>query len=244
MGKWWQADKEDKDDKAKNGEGSEFELKPEELKKQLAKVDALDTKISGMDEKLKSLDTITDYIKSQKEAEARRLAEAKAKEGKDKKEQTDIDLNDEFLTDPANVTRKIMQETISPLIESQINTAARITMNDLFSTQPDTYEYITDPTIRKEVEAHVATLPLKDRNNPEAIKNCYYVATGRHQAEIKEGKIKSRLSAAGSAGSGTGGPESKTEQSITLSEAEKKAARIFGLKEEDYAKSKKELSYV
>lgn len=243
--KWWQSaqevddkDKKDKDDK------DEFELKPKEIKAQLDKVDTLDTKMTEFGEKLKGLDEISAYIREQRAAEAKKANEEKTKKNKESREELDSDLNEEFLSDPANVTRKIMQETMSPLIESQVNTAARLTMNDMFNSQPEVFEYISDPIIKREVESHVATLPLKDRNNPEAIKNCYYVATGRHQAEIKEGKIKARTAATSSSGSGTGGPESKSSEVITLSESEKKAARIFGLKEEDYAKSKKELSYV
>jgi len=243
MGKWWQSEKEpDKKDDYKDDD--KFELKPKEVKEKLDKLDGFDTRFNSMDEKLKSLDAISDYIKEQK-AEKEKATRAEAtKKANEHKAQTDTELEEEFLTDPASATRRLLSEAMNPLVETQINTAARLQMKELFENDPDRFEYATDPTIKKEIETHVASLPLAQRANPAAIENCYYVATGRHQAEIKEGKIKSRTSAVSSSGSGSNTEKKDSDGTIVLNDAEKKAAKVFGLKEEDYAKSKKELSYV
>lgn len=242
MARWWQTEKEP--DKKDGKKDDEFELKPKDVKDKLDKLDGFETRFNNMDEKLKGLDDISAFIKEQKAEKEKTAREEAARKAAEHKAQLETDINDEFLTDPAAATRKMLNESMSPLVETQINTAARLQMKELFESEPERFEYASDPTIKKEVEAHVASLPLNQRANPAAIENCYYVATGRHQADIKEGKIKSRTAAASSSGSGTHESQGGNDRPIVLSEQEKKAAKVFGLKEEDYAKSKKELSYV
>lgn len=242
--KWWQSAKsEDEDNKDKSrekDEDDEFELKPKDVKAKLDQIDGLKTSVEQLSGKSKILDRMETFLNEQDEEKQRKNEE----EHRKKTESNSADLDEMFLVDPANATKKLLNDTMSPLIVSQVNTAARLTMRDLFDSNPDEFEFIHDPIIRREVEANVSKLPLASRSDPESIRNCYYVVKGRHESEIKEGKIKTKISAASGTGNGTGSVGGKSEEVVTLTPKEKRAAQVFGLKEEDYIKSKKELSYV
>lgn len=250
MGKWWQSEKTDvKDDKKDKKDTDEFELKPKEVKEQLDKVGTLEKGFNDFKSKAEGqLDDVSNYIKEQRAKEAKAAKDAADKNKKETQTATDEELNDVFVTDPANATRKIVNDTLNehlkPLVESTVNNSARMVIKDIFENRADEFEYYTDPTIKKEVESLVASMALANRTNPDAIINAYYVAKGRHEKDIKEGKIKSSLSAASSAGSGTGKTNTSSEETVTLTDAQKKAAKVFGMSEQDYAKGVKETSYV
>lgn len=234
----WLKQKPAKEPEAKGDE--EFELKPKDVHDKLAKVDGLETSLNELKAKSGTLDRMAVFLDEQEHIKATK----KTEDEKKRRQEAEGDLEDEFLTDPAAATRKMLASQMNPLITAQVNTSAGIIMRDLFSGSPDEFEYANDPTIKKEVEQRLMTLPLDQRANPESIRNCYYVVEGRHRQEIKEGKIKSSLSAAGSSGNGKGAPTARQDEVVILSDAEKRAAKIFGMKDEDYGKSKKELSYV
>jgi phage I-like protein len=218
----------------------EVELKPADVKAKLDKIDVLAEGQAAQGKRLEQLDSITAYIEEQK-VERDRVKAAKQQQERQEKQKTEEEELD-WIADPENAMKHTLAKSMQPLVESQINTQARLLSKDVFDDQQ--FEYYTDSTFKNEVDSLINSLPLAQRANAEAQKNCYYVVAGRKAAEIKEGKIKSKFSATSSSGDGTGNKGGKTDEVIILTEAEKKAAKIFGMKEEDYAKSKKEMSYV
>jgi len=76
------------------------------------------------------------------------------------------------------------------------------------------------------------------RNDRGVIENAYYATLGRHQREIEDGKLKSRFAAAESArGTATGNLKGSEESVVKpLDDDGKKAARLLGFKDDDYAK--------
>jgi hypothetical protein len=93
--------------------------------------------------------------------------------------------------------------------------------------------------IKREVDALLANQAVDFRMNPANIENCYHTVVGKHNAEILEGKIKTRF-AASSGGSVSKGEAGDTgaddKKNLKLSDEAKKAARLLGFDEETYKK--------
>lgn len=237
---WWM-DKKPEEKKIEEKKDA-FEM-PKEVKEKFDKIDQIDsikTDVAAFKEKTGILDRMASFMDAE---DAKKTAEGKKKQ-QENKQQTDAELEEEFLTDPAAATRKLLQGTMNPLIVAQINTGAKLTIKEMYEDDPEGMQYLADPKVKEEVEKLVSTLPLDQRANKESIRNCYYVAEGKFKQEIKDGKIKSKLSSISSSGTGTGAPKDKTVEVIHLTDEQKRAAKVFGIKEEDYAKSAKELNYV
>lgn len=236
MSKWWEpASKEDKKEDGKKED--EIELKPADVKAKLDQIDGLKTSVDALTSKSAVLDNMQEFLNEQAEDKRKKLeAERVAANSKGKEE-----LEEEFLTDPEKATRRLMQ----PIVESNINLTSRNMTRDMMESNPERFDLYSDPTFRSTVDSMIASLPVANRVQAASIENCYYVAEGRLKQEIKDGKIKSRFAAASGSASGTGASGGKGEETITLTEQQKKAASIFGMSEKDYAAaSKKEGAYV
>lgn len=245
---WWMTEKEDKeskDKKEKKDKEEEFELKPKEVKEKLDAIDGLKSSVEELKGKSSILDRMATFLDNVDAAKKEQNKQQRQQQLQQQQEDQEEELSTEFITDPVNATKKLLRQTTAPLVEANVNMQAKLTMKELMDSHPEEYEYATDPKVRLETEALIGKLPLSSRTDPESIKNCYLVVEGRHKQEIKEGKIKSRLAATSSAGNGTGSPKAESEEGkISLTDNQKKAAKIFGMTEEEYAKGAKELNYV
>jgi phage I-like protein len=232
---FWNKDEENKEDK-KEDKVDDVELKPADVKAKLDKIDSLESGITELKSKSAVLDRMTTFLNEQDELKASKVREEQAK----KNQQSQEELDEEWLTDPKTAMNKQMR----PLVEATVNNTATNTIRGMVEADPDKYGLYSDPVFKQKMDGLIFNMPLKDRTNPVAIENCFYVAKGQNEEAIKEGKIKSRFAAASSSGTGTDGQSgSKKDALPTLSDAEKKAARVFGMKEEDYAAKKKEYVY-
>jgi phage I-like protein len=223
----------------------EIELKPSDVKAKLDSIDELKKNQEAQSEKLKSLDTITGWIQKQ---EAKENQVAREKQEADRKKVKEDEAEElDWALDPEKATKTLLantlNETLRPMQLSILNTNAKNLAAERFSDQA--FEYYSDPTFKSEVDKLISGLPPASKGNMEAIENCYHVVYGRKAADIKEGKIKSRFASTSSSGNGTGAPSSKSEEVMTLTEDQKKAAKMFGMSEKDYATGfKKENAYV
>lgn len=243
--KWpWEVEAEEKAKKEKE-KTDEVEFKPADVKAKFDKIDSMETEVKGLNEKLKSLDTVTAYIARQEKEENDRKAAAakKVREEKEVKETEELD----FLTDPAAATEILVNKKLGPLVHNAVQGNARVIAQEHFDNNQN-FEYFTDPTFKAEVMKLIFSLPTSTMTDVNSMENCYHVVAGRNAAAIKEGKIKSRFTAASSSATGTGAEGTKSDQVIVLNADQKKAAKMFNMTEKEYAaglaKERTEASYV
>lgn len=223
---WWGSKKEE--DEPKPGD---IEVKPpKEVEEKLAKIDGIEASVKKFEAHEETLKGMGEFLAEQKKLKEAARAEELAKKALKEEETND----EEWITDPKKAAREMLQ----PLVVDQINTNSRLMRKEIFEDGTE-WEYYNGE-LKKEIDNYIDSLPPAQRANPLSIKNCYYVAIGKHQAEIKEGKLKSRFSAASTttAKSSDGkGVDSK----VTLTDEQKLAAKRLGVKEESYAKNFQEM---
>lgn len=183
---------------------------------------------------------LNSFLDQQEEAKRKAEAAARAKAATDRNEQEETELNELALTDPVKAAAIIADKKMAPLVAAQINTQSVLLRKQIFDDDPDRYEFYSGD-FKNHVDKLINNLPLNLKTEPEAIKNCYAVAMFDKQQEIKEGKIKSRFAAASASAAGT---STKETQKPTLSDAEKHAAKAFGISEDDYSKMKETTVHV
>lgn len=238
---WW--DKDNKDNKDKNNNNSDnndnknndtdIELKPAEVKAKLDKLDVLESKVAQLDDMKKTSDRMSSFLDAQEEAGRRRKAQELADKANKNKEQN----SEDWITDP----QKAFNDSTRPLVENQLRTSSRLLRKEIFDENPAEFEFYTG-RFKDMVDAHINALPLTALNDPDSIKNCYYVVYGKMQKEIKEGTVKSKFSSASDANARKG--EDDKDKDMVLTDEEKRAAKAFGMDEKSYAESKKEMNYV
>lgn len=228
------------DDKQK--EQDDLELKS--IVDSSKKVSDLETGLNEIKEKTKVLDRMTSFLDEQEALKRRRVAEEAAKKAKETRESEDQELQNLALEDPVKAAELIFERKSQPLTEALINTQSLNLRKNIFEDGGDKFEYYTNANadFKSKVDAVIDNLPLANRTNPTAIKNCYAAVLFDHMQEVKEGKLKSRFAATSTTTSGT--TSTKDKDTVTLSELQKKAAAALGIKEEDYAKTAKEMNYV
>lgn len=225
------------DDKQK--EQDDLELKSisesaEKTKKLESDFTAFKTKAEKDSQRLNS------FLDEQEAAKRKAEADAKAKKVTEIKENEDKELEELALTDPVKAAKVIADRQMAPLVAAQINTSSQLLRKQIFDDDPQRYEYYTGD-FKAAVDKLIDGLPLNQKNNPDAIKNCYAVAAFDKSQEIKEGKLKSRFAAVSTSSTGT---VDTSKKEVELTDAEKRAASVLGVKESDYAEMKKDMQYV
>lgn len=213
----------------------EVEFKPEELKKEIST--ELTNKFgefqTASDKKLEPLlEFVTTY---NKDKEAHELAARQAKENKNKE---DNELTEEdYLLDPIAATRRAMEPTQRALIA----VTSRQLRKEILDEEP---YYHTD--IKSKVNTMIDNQPINVRTDPNVIKNCYKVVLFDYQKDIADGKIRAKNTSAIFEGGSTGahGGKESGEDTTSLTDEEKRTAKIFNMSEADWKKSKAELTYV
>jgi hypothetical protein len=222
-----------------NSEDNFGEFKPGEFKDELGK--DIDTKLAGKFEEFstkqqEALKPMMDFFGEIKaDRDKRKAAEEEAAR---RKTEENNELKDEdFLLDPAAAVKKMM----SPTNRAIVQLAARTIKTD---TLADKEYYYGD--IKSKVDEMIAKEPLENQTNPAVIENCYKLVMFDHQQDIIDGKIKKRNTGPifESFGAGGHGGKSGEESEMTLSEDEKRAAKMFGMTESEWNKNKKEIGYV
>ncbi len=232
---WLRGDKDEDKDKDKD---KDKEV-PKALKDAIA--DSVKAATSPIEERLKGLDSLTDFAKQykedrNKEEQARKDKEAELKAKKDKEnETTDEDLAALLLSDPKKAINEMTKGQTTLLLTMRADQLR----DQVFRDRDQEFPYYSGE-VKTEIDKILSEQPLSFRNDPRAIENTYYTVVGKKQKEISEGKIKSRFaSGAGGAGSGSGkgtGGEPGDDFKIEVSPDIIKAAKQSGMELNDYVK--------
>jgi len=235
--------KQDSEEANKKKEQDDLELKT--VTEKLGNVDSIETELKTMkDESTKVNTRLTSFLDEQEAMKRRRIAEEAVKKANETKESEDKEMETLWLENPQEAAKKTFERESAGLTTATINTQSQLLRKNIFDDNPDKFEYYdkSNPEFKSSVDSMIDNLPLNQRTNPEAIKNCYAVAAFNKSQEIKEGKLKSRFAATST--SSTGNASTKDKDTVTLTELQKAAAKAFGISEEDYGKQAKEMNYV
>ena len=225
MANWWEREK-------KEEKKVEDEL-PEALKQQLAKVDSMETSLGESNRKIDSLveglNSISSFINEQKTERDNARASAARRTALENTPNPE-DLAAELLSDPQSAINKMTTPQAQAIMELRADNIRRETFED-----SEKFEFYTGE-IKDEVNRMIASQTLTFRQSPANLENVYYTVIGKKRREISEGKIKSRFATpSGSSLSSGSSDGAKDKIKIEVTDDIRKAARLVGLKPEDYA---------
>lgn len=232
---WWKGNEQSR---GNDGNTDGLELKPEEVKAKLDKIDTLEDSIktsvsADMDEKLKPMNEFIARMNAADEATRQRKVRENQQQQQQNNEVDDID----FVTDPREATRKML----APTNQALMTLAARAVKTEVLSE----LEYYTGD-IKAKVDTLVGQQSLQNQADPAVVRNCYKVILADHITDISEGKLKTRAQAASFSGNGTGGHSGREneEGEEKLSADEEAIASKFGMTSKEWTAAKKEVHYV
>lgn len=174
---------------------------------------------------------------AQAEAEERRKAAARkaAEDANASRTQTEEELQELFLTNPVEATRRIIEGAQGNRDKALLTINASNLKREVFDDSSK-YPFYTDK-IKDEVDKLIAQQNLTAQNDRSVLEHAYHSVVGQHYQELSEGKLKSRFaSSEGNRGVGGEGGGAGKKGPRTLSEDERRAASLLGFKDEDYAK--------
>jgi type II secretory pathway pseudopilin PulG len=219
-----------------DGEKQEFTL-PDELVTQIKAGSEAAGKLGTIEEKLKGLDSIQQYVEDQKKEKEE--LKKKQQQQQRQEQQGTIEEQIEALMLEGKTSEAIALATSGQTLAIKA-THAELVRREVFEDQEKFPYYHGD--IKREVDSLIASQAVDFRTNPQNIENCYNTILGKHTKDIVEGKLKTRFAQSTSttrSKSGTGDAlddkgkrqrnwDDDTEKGI------REAARHSGLKYEDY----------
>jgi len=172
-----------------------------------------------------------DFLDAQKtaseQAAARRAAESR-QQGEKKFEGMD------------DTTREYVNETLRPIAQATLMQQGNEMRRSIFDDE-EAFPFYTGG-LKAKIDALLDAQPLEQRANPEIIRNVYKIVVFDNEKDIKENKIKSRLTSASNAGTGTGAPGSGDKTAMPVLTAQMQSvAKAMGMSDAEYAASMKEL---
>lgn len=218
---------EKKEGDKKEGEGED--KLPPELESRFKNMEDGLAKVSSIEDKLKSLDSITAYFEEQKKEKEE--AVKKAKEAAIKKDElTNEELLEAFAANPRGVIKELTKDKDDAILLVRADQVKK----NVFLDRAEEFPYYAGE-IKKEVDKILSEQSLKFQNDSKAVENTYYTVVGKMNKEISEGKIKSRFASA-SAAKGTEdlAKESREKVEITITPDIEKAARYSGMSVDKY----------
>ena len=218
MAVWWKSNKEGEEDK--------IEL-PKEIQEQLNQTAALKTEVSEMKTKLSQLDSISDWIKEQREAAVK--PKPKPQPTAEDEEAEAEELAALLLTNPKAAYARLAANTNAGMLLTRADNVKR----EVFGDQPEKFPYYSGE-IKSEIDKILAEQSLEFRNNPTALENTYYTVVGKRQKEISEGKIKDRFASSTSGGRSSSVEEEAKRAKLEPNDDVIKIAKTLGIKLEDY----------
>jgi hypothetical protein len=230
MSRFWERNDPDPEVKPKPTQEDNDSI---EIKAQLSKIDILESSVTELKSKTAVLDRMNSYLDEQEAAKAASRAAEAAKAAKAARE---VNAED-WITDP----EKAATAALTPLVRQQFLTQSKVLRREVFDAEGK-FEFYTGDFKRK-VDAYIDALPPDRQVDTASIENCYNLVVGQSWNDIKENKLKSRFAATSHAGTGTGNSVDN-QKDTPLSDDEKKAAKLFGMKDDEYSTRKKEINYV
>jgi len=223
-----------KKDEQKDGK-DQVEIKlDEETQKKLDKSLTFGDDLAKMREQLNGLSGIQAYIEEQKREREAAAEVARRKIQADSQAQTDEELQNLILTDPAAAIKKGTQDQTMAILTLRADNVRRETFENT-----EKFQYYTGD-VKNEIDKLLSVQSIQARNDPSVVENCYWTVLGKHSEEIREGKLKNRFASAsaargttsGDAGAGAG----KEHEALEINDDIRKAAKFAGMTPEDYAK--------
>lgn len=213
----------------------DVEFKPEDFKKDLETT--FTTKLTEMqtaqDAKFAPMFEMAAQLKADREA--RETAAKKANEAKNREDNQVTD--EDFLLDPGGAVDRKLQGPTNAILMLASREARREVLAELPYYHGE---------LKTKIDAFIDSQPLANRSDASVIMNAYKLTVYDADQAIKDGKIKARNSAMNFESNGTGahsGSETKDGMEALTAE-EKFIASRMGVSETDWAKSKKEMSFV
>jgi len=218
--------KDDKDGK----ESVEIKLDEETQKK----LDSALSQGSKMDELVNGLKGIQAYVDDQRREREEVATRARQQQQQQQQVQTDEELQQLILTDPAAAIKKGTTDQSLAILTLRADQIKRDVFEDA-----ERFPYYTGE-VKSEIDKLLANQNLQARNDSSVVENCYYTVLGKHAEEAREGKLKSRFAssngARGTSSGAAGAGAEKPEEHLEINDDIRKAARIAGMKPEEYAK--------
>lgn len=209
----------------------------EELEARLKKAEEAVAEVSKINERLKSLDSITAFVEAQnkRQKDAEEAAAAAEEAAKNKKKGTQELSNEEFEELLQSNPRAAIAKATEGHAEMVLQMNARQLRREVFEDEQERFPYYAGE-IKAEINKLLDKQPLGSQNSRDVVENAYYVVTGRKAQEISEGKIKSRFAGSSSSVSSgpKGGDDSREKVEIKVTPEIEKAARLSGISTKDY----------
>ena len=222
----------------KDGEADQLEvnLSKETEEKINSAISAHSENSSRYNELKASLDSINARFQREDQEKERREAAERTRQQQVDTGASEEELSNLMLTDPVAATRRIVKQTTDVQGTALMTMRADALRREIFDDR-ERFPYYSGE-IRSEIDKLLDGQTLQHRNDRGVIENAYFATLGRHQKEIEEGKLKSRFaSSEGNRGTATGNLKGSDEPAIRpLDDEGKKAAKLLGFKEDDYAK--------
>jgi hypothetical protein len=240
--KWFGSKESDVPEELRDKSPAEIAAELKTLRESAAKVTDLETKLAESNTKFETFKTDFESGLDNRFATLRDSLKPPVK-------QTPQEMTD-FLSDPD----KAFAERAAPIVGIAMHTAAYMAKNQakekfqrLQRTQPGkNYDGYFFEKFEDEITALARTVPAQQLGMPETWEHIYYNVKGRHSEEIgaqmHDGTLSNLMesSSAGTRGGGFG--DDKKDEKLT--DQEIRIAEKMGVKPEDYAKRKKEMSGV
>lgn len=175
------------------------------------------------------------FVREDEERQRAAQAQQQQRQAQDQT-QSEEEITNLMLTDPVAATKRLIKQTTDNQGVALMSMRADALRRDVFE-DTDRFPYYTGE-IKSEIDKLLEGQTLQHRNDRGVVENAYYATLGRHQREMADGKLKSRFAASeGNRGTASGNIKGTEEPAIKpLDEDGRKAAKILGFKEEDYAK--------
>jgi len=221
-----------------DGETEQLEVNlPKETEEKINAAISANTENSSRYSELKqSLDSINArFLREDQERERHEAAE-RSRRQQEENGQGEEEITNLMLTDPVAATKRLIKQTTDIQGQALLTMRADALRREIFDDQEKFPFYSGE--IKSEIDKLLEGQTLQHRNDRGVIENAYYATLGRHQREIEDGKLKSRFAAAESTrGTATGNMKGSEESAVKpLDDDGKKAARLLGFKDDDYAK--------
>ena len=217
-------------------EALEVNLPKETEEKIDAAISAHTENSSRYNELKNSLDSINArFLREDQERERREATERQRSAAADAG-QSEEEITNLMLTDPVAATKRLIKQTTDVQGAALMTIRADGLRREIFE-DAERFPYYAGE-IKNEIDKLLEGQTLQLRNDRGVIENAYYATLGRHQREMADGKLKSRFAASeGNRGTATGNVKGSEEPVIRpLDDDGKKAARLLGFKEDEYAK--------
>ena len=218
------------------GEHLEVRL-PDEIKKQLddsaAASKAADEKIASL---IKSQETIMAFINGEKEEKEQRKAELLRQRQTEHQTEVDEEIQDLIVSDPKKAIEKATEKHSVAIMTLRADNLKREIFEDA-----EKFPYYTGD-IKAKIDQLLDGQSLAAKNDRGVIENTYYSIVGRHEAEIRENKLKTRFASPESNRGNAGGNQTNPGDSRTpeITDEIKRIAKMFDMKPEEYAKQLQE----